>query len=168
MELRQYVSALWKRRNHSDVFSVDLVEGRAVQVTEMEVGTSRHPVWSPDNERIAFVSSREGDEEGDDEIFVVSRGGGRARQLTANQLAMDGHPSWSPDGSRIAYVSAGAHGHQQIWVMNADGTGHQSISENSYNDWGPVWRHENHGSGSLSLHIQNCWSSTDGFLYLTS
>jgi len=30
-------------------------------------------------------------------------------------------------------------GRRQIWVMNADGSGQVNISNNRYDEWGPVW-----------------------------
>jgi Tol biopolymer transport system component len=71
----------------------------AVRVTASpERDTS--PAWSPDGERIAFVSDQSGTDgdvytmtpEGDD-VTRVSTGGGFA-------------PVWSPDGSRLAYFDA--------------------------------------------------------------
>jgi len=121
--------------NLSDVFLTDRVQGTTAQITWMTSGICRDPAWSPDNQRIAFASSQDGD----DEIFVVLSTGSAARQMTHNELQSDDHPSWSPDGTRLVYGSSGIDGRRQIWVMNFDGTGHQNISDGSANDWDPVW-----------------------------
>ena len=36
-------------------------------------------------------------------------------------------PSWSPDGRKIAFVST-RDGNQEIYVMNADGSGQQNLT----------------------------------------
>jgi dipeptidyl aminopeptidase/acylaminoacyl peptidase len=66
--------------------------------------------------RVAFVSSRDGD----DEIFTMNADGSDVRQLTANAAA-DTRPDWSPDGTKIVFES-NRDGNSEIYVMNADVT----------------------------------------------
>jgi Tol biopolymer transport system component/tRNA A-37 threonylcarbamoyl transferase component Bud32 len=54
------------------------------------------PAFSPDGERIAFRSSREGGG-----IFVMGRTGEAARRVTH----MGFKPSWSPDGTQLAFTT---------------------------------------------------------------
>src|SRR5205823_13176915 len=56
--------------------------------------------FSPDGQRIAFVSERDGNVE----LYVVHRDGTGLKRLTDN-FALDDHPAWSPDGKRIAFPS---------------------------------------------------------------
>jgi dipeptidyl aminopeptidase/acylaminoacyl peptidase len=58
------------------------------------------PLFSPDGKWIAFISSREGD----DNLYLISTGGGEARQLTSLSTGV-GDPLWSPDGKAIAFSS---------------------------------------------------------------
>jgi 7,8-dihydropterin-6-yl-methyl-4-(beta-D-ribofuranosyl)aminobenzene 5'-phosphate synthase len=68
--------------------------------------------------------------------------GGNLRQLTENSVD-DRGPAWSPDGTRIAFVSnrhTGLPNDTEIYVMNADGTDQQRITETSGFEWGIDWR----------------------------
>jgi Tol biopolymer transport system component len=61
------------------------------------------PSWSPDGEKIAFVSFRDGSN--NMEIYVMNADGSDQTRLTDNDDALDREPSWSPDGEKIAFVS---------------------------------------------------------------
>jgi Tol biopolymer transport system component len=63
-------------------------------------GDDFRPVWSPDGQRIAFYSNRDGY----DEIYVVNVDGTGETQLTHN-LTDSNMPMWSPDGKYIAFLS---------------------------------------------------------------
>ena len=72
------------------------------------------PAWSPDGNRIAFVSKRDGDPDRNEnsDIFVIAaRAGAVPEQLThfesADAAPRWGAPAWSPDGSAIAYLQGG-------------------------------------------------------------
>ena len=100
------------------------------------------PLWSPDGTRIAFYSDRNfnlPDRDNNVEIYVMDAGGGELTRLT-DHPASDAFPQWSPDGQRIAFYSDRA-GTQDIFTINADGTGLVSITTDAFEDEdGPVWR----------------------------
>ena len=60
-----------------------------------------NPSWSPDSQRITFVSTRHGATE----IYVMNADGTKQERLTDNGVA-DDDPSWSPDGQKIAFSSS--------------------------------------------------------------
>ena len=67
------------------------------------------PVWSPDGERIAFTSKREGDPDrhrNTDIWLVEARHGAEPRQVTTWK-GPDSQPAFSPDGTKIAYLQGG-------------------------------------------------------------
>jgi len=50
----------------------------------------------------------------------------------------DGEPAWSPDGTKIAFVSQ-RDGNDQIYVMNADGSGQTRLTHDTASDLTPAW-----------------------------
>lgn len=97
-------------------------------------GTEYDPVWSPDGQSIAFVANHTGN----DEIWIMSQDGANQRQLTFNDWPWDKHPSFSPDSKQIVFYSNRT-GARQLWVMNADGSGQTNISNNTAEEWDPIW-----------------------------
>jgi len=75
-----------------------------------------HAYFSPDGEKIAFSSARDG---GNSEIYVMNADGTEQTRLTFNN-ATDEFPAFSPDGEKIAF-SSNQEGNFEIYVMNAHG-----------------------------------------------
>ena len=59
-----------------------------------------HPRYSPDGERLAFLSTRNGKPQ----VYLIRTDGGEAQVLTSLPNGVTGF-SWSPDGKQIALVS---------------------------------------------------------------
>ena len=95
--------------------------------------------WSPNGERIAFVSDRKGNWENYD-IYVMDADGGNQQKLT-NHRDWDSSPSWSPDGKQIVFTAdrSGKDWNRQIYVMDADGENLQNLTNNPGGDRGPAW-----------------------------
>ena len=74
------------------------------------------PDWSPDGDRIAFMSRTETEEP---EIYVTDTRGGVPKRLTTDS-ASDALPLWSRDGQWI-YFSSGRGGRWAVWKMPAEG-----------------------------------------------
>lgn len=101
-----------------------------------EVGINdEQPAWSPDGERIAFVSDRSGSVN----IWVMDIDGGNARQVSDHPTE-DWMPSWSPDGSTIAFTSKRT-GTWELHLVDPDGGNLRQVtgSETATDNWGPVW-----------------------------
>lgn len=95
------------RRTHLYVFDVASKELR--QITSGNFDESQ-AVWSPDGTKIAFVSNRTENPDGNTnrDVWVVRADntdkGHTLLQVTTNPGA-DYSPAWSPDGEQIAYVT---------------------------------------------------------------
>ena len=63
------------------------------------------------------------------------------------------HLSWTPDG-RIVYVSQES-GNDDIWIMNADGTGRKRLTNDPSIDAG--WGGEAFGTGKAAMVIEGNW-----------
>jgi dipeptidyl aminopeptidase/acylaminoacyl peptidase len=85
---------------YSRIWLAELDDGRARPLTHGKK-RDRQPVWSPDGQRLAFVSDREGEES---QIFILPLDGGEAWQATDMKHGAS-HPVWSPDGTRLLFLS---------------------------------------------------------------
>jgi Tol biopolymer transport system component len=83
--------------------------------------------------RIAFVSTRDGNEE----IYSMNPDGSGVTRLTSSSGA-DLGPVWSPDGRRIAFESY-RDGNSEIYVINADGSGLTRLANHPADDSNPTW-----------------------------
>jgi Tol biopolymer transport system component len=110
-----------------------------VSLTPGEAENSRVPIhkaepaWSPDGEKIAFESNRDGNSD----IYVMNVDGSNIRRLTTDP-AIDCRPAWSPDGTKIAFQSQRS-GHWDIYIMNADGSNQIALTRDSAFDASPTW-----------------------------
>jgi TolB protein len=97
------------RRGVWQLFIYDMLSQTSRQVT---AGTSNNnfPDWSIDNEWIAFVSDRDGNEE----IYLMKRNGSGLKRLT-NDPARDIHPYFSPDKKFILFNSTRGNGSLDIY-----------------------------------------------------
>jgi Tol biopolymer transport system component/tetratricopeptide (TPR) repeat protein len=83
-------------------------------------------------EKLAYVSTEDGDAEIFVYVFGVNGSDPNPRKLT-NNTYKDESPSWSPDGQQIAFTRENSSGREitgnhNIWIMNADGTGEQMLA----------------------------------------
>ncbi len=73
-------------------------DGSGLRNLTREWGLDGFPVWSPDGQKIAFTSKRDGNWG----VYVLNADGSGQQRLTRNG-ALEWAPAWSPDGRKIAF-----------------------------------------------------------------
>lgn len=126
------------------------------------------PSWSPSGDRVAFVGLKDGMSD----IYTVNLSDSSLQRLT-HDLYDDTKPAWSWDGRRIAFSSdrhsgkeGPSYGRYDIFVMNADGSQMERITESKASDQSPSWSPDNSkivyvsdANGIFNLYIADLDSS---------
>lgn len=94
--------------------------------------THYQPVWSPDGNRIAFVTV----DNSASDIYTINPDGTNLTQVTSS--GDDSQPSWSPDGTQFAITSY-RDNNNDIWLIDIDGTNPQQLTTNGAADRMPSW-----------------------------
>lgn len=113
----------WRGDNHFHLFLVDAATGEFCQLTSGD-WDDMAPAWSPDGNRIAFISGRSGDRDitATNEIYVAEVADGimRAEEhrepvLWSQGLTDVAAVSWSPDGDRLIAAGGTGDGLMVLW-----------------------------------------------------
>ena len=83
----------------TQIYLVPLGGGGVRQLTNDE-HSSAAPRWSPDGEKLAFISARDGE----DQIWTIDISSGALKKITTLSTGA-GDPVWSPDGKLLAFIS---------------------------------------------------------------
>jgi dipeptidyl aminopeptidase/acylaminoacyl peptidase len=121
----------------TDTANPDPAKEKLVTVSGATACAYASPIWSPDSETLAFLSTCTSKEEkpGQEELFLYSKSTGQTRQLTHLTGNLQ-QPAWSPDGKSIAFLfvenatrSAGALDAMKPWagVIGEDGVEIQRV-----------------------------------------
>lgn len=116
-------------------------DGTGVTALSPEVQDDTAPIWSPDGQKIAFVSQRDGNRE----VYIMDASGQNVVNVTRHP-ADDWTPAWSPDGKWLAFSSIRA-GNWEIFIMDltcleAPETCPDSLTQltaDGNGNLGPVW-----------------------------
>ena len=85
--------------------------------------------WSPDGERLAFLSDRA--ERGTSQLYLIPADGGEANSVTAWKGGVESF-AWSPDGRRIAFLAADE---------PTDEEERKTREKDDAQVWGADWKH---------------------------
>lgn len=127
----------------SDIFVMDADGGNRINLTQNPEAVNQFPAWSPDGSRIAYEASPHPNHWfPPSNIYVMNADGSQSEMLTAGRrFASEGLPTWSPYGRRIAYHRREPDGKNDIFVINADGTGLLNLTKTEFvEELSPSWR----------------------------
>jgi dipeptidyl aminopeptidase/acylaminoacyl peptidase len=99
----------------SDIWVHDLDRGRETRITQNS--SSSAPFWSPQNDRIVFLSAQNNVSE----LYQrLANGSGRDEPLLPGEISL--WPSqWSRDGRYIVYFEVRSKNNRDIWVLPTEG-----------------------------------------------
>jgi TolB protein len=126
-------------RDVQEIYIADYDGANALRVTTTTT-LNITPVWSPDNQAIAYTSYRPAGQFGTFQDIIVSyiRTGAREMPASGSPQKQNYLPIYSPDGSRIAFTS-NRDGNPEIYIMNRDGTGMRRMTNHPAIDVTPTW-----------------------------
>jgi TolB protein len=96
--------------------------------------TNLFPTWSPDNSKLAFISSRTGKWEINIHSFLD---GSRLPFPMFNSFAST--PAISPDGKQVVFALRTPRGDADLFVSGLDGSDRRNITNNPAIDTSPTW-----------------------------
>jgi Tol biopolymer transport system component len=95
------------------------------------------PDLSPDQQRLAFVSTRSGNAE----VWVSDRRGATPRQLSQFGRAALRAPRWSPDGASIV-ISAAVNGQPDLYLLDVASGATTRLTDDGDDEVAPSWTHD--------------------------
>jgi Tol biopolymer transport system component len=122
-------------------------DGSVVALTSPNGFFDGFPTWSPDGQKIAFTSNRDGALN----LYVVNQDATNVLRLTTTPAPQqDRFPAWSPDGTKIVFESNRT-GSSEIYLMNADGSNVTQLTNNTTGDNDPSFSPD----GSKIVFVSN-------------
>ncbi|HEV7905067.1 MAG TPA: S8 family serine peptidase [Pyrinomonadaceae bacterium] len=138
-----YYMSLTDGMEYLEVWVVNSNGTGATNLTPLNASGDYQPDWSPDGKKLAISSSRYGGSQYgyNYPLYTINPDGTNAVRLTLAAQNYFGS-AWAPGGDRIAVMgAAGAdYNNQEIFVVNADGSNLQMLTNNPAPDYYPEWQ----------------------------
>ncbi|WP_353481064.1 hypothetical protein [Haliscomenobacter sp.] len=118
----------------STVYVLPLAGGTPKMVTE-KTPSYLHG-WSANNKEVYYVARRDTARNSPYHVFKANIDSGVETQLTNFKFGHVDGPEGSPDGQWI-YYNGSQSGTMQLWRMKPDGSAHEQLTFDQYNNWFP-------------------------------
>ena len=126
----KWIAFASNRSGEIDLYRMDVNGENVIRLTNR--GDCKKPTWSPDSQRIAFISKSA--------LFTMTAEGKREQHLAETSST---GCAWSPDGKEIAFVPRGdAVGGKALFSINIDGKNTRQLTQvykGLVSIFGPVW-----------------------------
>jgi serine/threonine protein kinase/DNA-binding SARP family transcriptional activator len=73
------------------------------------------------------------------EITLMDPGGAEVEALAPDTQTRRKDPDWSPDASKIVFAEVTAQGDDDLYLMNADGSGRTQLTDEKGDEYDPAW-----------------------------
>ncbi|NOY35987.1 MAG: S9 family peptidase [Chlorobi bacterium] len=118
---------------NSDIYLYNLSDQSTTNITEGMPGYDKYPVFSPDGQKIAFISMKTPGYESDKaRLMVLNRKTGQKRYMTEDFDQNVQSVSWNPDGTALYFIS-GIHATYQYYTMNIHTGSIRKITDGDHN-----------------------------------
>jgi Tol biopolymer transport system component len=142
-----------ERRKDGEVAGVIVrvgADGSTVNLSRRSGSTSDAMVaWAPNGRRIAFISTRGGDDR--PQLYTMDAEGRDVRRVRRTPFEAQ-YPAWSPDGDRIAFTGVTGGSNFDLYVVDADGTSLRRLTASPAPENWPTWAP---GSDRLAYSIED-------------
>ncbi len=99
-----------------DLYTLPIAGGAATRLTS-GLAHDAQPRWSPDGQRIAFITDRSGG----NNVWVIAADGRDTVQLSKSTDDLYVSPEWTPDGKYVAVTRSAQGGAPRIFLYHVDG-----------------------------------------------
>ena len=122
-----------------EVYTMNSDGSAVTRLTSDDPARNTMPAWSPNGDRIVFVTIEGcGRPICPSALRVMDADGSNMQRLFFADGKIVTHPAWSPDGRQIAFAS-NRDGGMDIFVMNADGSSVVNLTNSSQDEDFPAW-----------------------------
>jgi TolB protein len=139
------IAYVYWAENFSDIFVISADGSSTRRLTKGQSASlpdniwAFRPSWSPDGERIAYVSDATSQF---NQVWLISQDGGTRRQLTSEMSGFQWADSltWEPSGDRIAVTAARAMGEpSHIYLIDVASGSSDKLSTQTNGAFDPAW-----------------------------
>ncbi|WP_394225394.1 TolB family protein [Pseudoalteromonas spongiae] len=106
---------LFQTKASPSQISIANLDGSNQIVLTNDATNNMSPKISPDGSKIAYISSRDGNQE----VYIMNLDGSNQKRMTRNSIDEWG-PSWSTDGTRVLFSSENVYDSLDIFSVNID------------------------------------------------